>query len=264
MNKVSQPLKVSIVTVCYNSSRTIRDTIESVLSQDYDGIEYIVIDGGSTDGTVQIVKEYGSRIDVFVSEPDRGIYDAMNKGIRAATGDVIGTLNSDDVYADRHAVRTLVEAMSHAGTDAVFADLVYVDPDRTDSVRRYYDSSRWRPSRFRFGWMPAHPTFFIRRHWYERCGLYSGNYKIAADFEMLVRLLYRGGATYTHVARPIVRMRVGGISTRGIKQVWLLNREIVRACRENGIATALPLVLLKFPLKILEVLRGRLSWSAGR
>jgi hypothetical protein len=153
--------------------------------------------------------------------------------------------------------------MFRAGTDAVFGDLVYVDPIRTDSVLRYYNSGRWRPSRFRFGLMPAHPTFFIGRQWYDRCGLYSRNYKIAADFEMLVRLLYRGGATYTYVPRPVVKMRVGGISTSGIKQLWLLNREIVRACRENGIRTTLPLVLLKLPLKVLEILRGRLAPSSG-
>jgi hypothetical protein len=150
-----------------------------------------------------------------------------------------------------------MESMSAAGTDAVFADLVYVDRRDTGKVLRYYDSSRWRPSRFRFGWMPAHPTFFIKREWYERQGLFSLSYRIAADFEMLVRLLYRGGATYTHVARPVIRMRTGGASTRGLRQSWILNREIVRACRANGIWTTLPLVLLKLPAKLMETLRRR-------
>lgn len=173
--------RVSIVTVSFNSCATIRDTIESVLSQDFPDIEYIIVDGGSTDGTREIVAEYGKRISVFVSEPDRGIYDAMNKGIRAATGEVVGLLNSDDVYVDSTVVSGLVHAMYAARTDAVFADLVYVDPHDLSRVRRFYDCARWHPGRFRYGWMPAHPTFFVKRTWYERCGLFSLEYRIAAD-----------------------------------------------------------------------------------
>lgn len=257
MNQPHPLPKVSIVTVCFNSAATIRDTIDSVLAQDYPDIEYIIVDGGSTDATIDIVKQYGNRIARFISEPDRGIYDAMNKGIRAATGGIVGMLNSDDFYIDAHAVSQLVRAMLDANVDSVFADLVYVDPADTSRVRRYYDSSRWHPGRFRFGWMPAHPTFFIKRDWYERCGLFSLNYRIAADFEMLVRLFHRGGASYVHVARPIVKMRMGGVSTGGLRQSWRLNREIVTACRSNGIWTALPLVLLKIPAKFLEILRPR-------
>lgn len=245
--------KLSIITACFNSAATIRDTIDSVLAQDYPSIEYIVIDGGSTDATVDIVKQYGDRISRFVSEPDRGIYDAMNKGLRVATGSIVGMLNSDDFYIDTCVVSELIQAMLDANVDSVFADLVYVDPMDTDRVRRYYDSSRWHPGRFRFGWMPAHPTFFIKRDWYERCGLFSLSYRIAADFEMLVRLLYRGGATYVHVARPVIKMRTGGTSTQGLRQSWLLNREIVTACRSNGIWTTLPLLLLKIPAKFLEL-----------
>lgn len=241
--------------MCFNSARTIRETIESVLSQDYPAIEYIVIDGASNDGTLEILRQYRNRISTLVSEPDRGIYDAMNKGIRVARGEIVGILNSDDIYTDSHVLRQLVGAMTAANTDAVFADLVYVDQMDGRRVRRYYDSSGWHPRRFRFGWMPAHPTFLIKREWYERLGLFSLEYRIAADFEMLVRLLYRGRATYTHVARPVIRMRMGGTSTRGLRQIWLLNREIVRACRANGIWTTLPLMLLKLPAKLMETLR---------
>jgi len=250
--------KVTIITVCYNSEATLRDTIESVLSQDYPNIEYVVIDGASSDRTLQILADYRDRIDVVISEPDRGIYDAMNKGIRLASGEFIGMLNSDDFYIDRRVISDLVCAAQAANVEAVFADLVYVDPVDTTRVRRYYDSSKWSPARFRFGWMPAHPTFFIRREWYTRCGLYSLEYRIAADFEMLVRLLHCGGASYTRVNRPVVRMRLGGISTRGWRHSLLMNSEIVRACRTNGIWTTLPLVLLKVPAKLLEfVRRGR-------
>ncbi|MBI5450736.1 MAG: glycosyltransferase [Gammaproteobacteria bacterium] len=252
-----QSQKVSIITVCFNSSKTIRDAIDSVLSQDYPGIEYIIIDGGSTDGTVEIVQQYKEKISLFVSEPDRGIYDAMNKGINMATGDVVGMLNSDDFYTDTHVIRDLVLAMDTANVDSVFADLVYVDQLDTGRILRYYDSSRWKPCRFRFGWMPAHTTFLIKREWYMRYGLFSLDYRIAADFEMLVRLLYRGAASYIHVARPVIKMRVGGISTRGLRHSWVLNCEIVRACRANGVWTTLPLILLKIPMKLMEIIRRK-------
>jgi glycosyltransferase involved in cell wall biosynthesis len=250
----AQP-SLSIIAVCFNSVATIRDAIDSVLSQDYPGIEYIVIDGGSTDGTVDVIRSYGSRIDSYVSERDRGIYDAMNKGLELARGDVVGMLNSDDIYSDSKVVSSLMAAMTAAQADSVFADVVYVDRSDPSREVRYYDSGRWRPSRFRYGLMPAHPTFFVRRELYSRVGRFSVDYRIAGDFEMLVRILYCARASYVHVPRPVVRMRRGGISTRGIRPLWLLNREIVRACRSNGLWTALPLVLLKIPLKLLEFFR---------
>lgn len=241
---------VSIITVCFNSSSTIRDTIESVLSQDYAEIEYIIVDGASTDGTVEIIEEYRDRIQTFISEPDRGIYDAMNKGLRVARGAIVGVLNSDDLYADSHVVTELIATLERADVDAVFADLVYVDRLDKTQVRRYYDSSGWTPERFRFGWMPAHPTLFVKRERYVRCGPFSLDYQIAADFELLVRLFHRDRTTYTYLKRPVVLMRVGGVSTRGLRQNWIVNAEIVRACRANGIWTTLPLVLLKVPAKL--------------
>jgi glycosyltransferase involved in cell wall biosynthesis len=254
MTQSIQPPTVSIITVSFNSSRTIRDTIESVLSQDYGAIEYIIIDGRSTDGTIEIIREYGDSIRTFVSEADGGIYDAMNKGLRLATGDIVGMLNSDDIYVDSHVVTDMMGAMQRAGADAVFADLLYVDRSDLGRIRRYYDSSRWNPSRFRFGWMPAHPTLFVKRKLYIRCGLFSLDYRIAADFEMLVRLFHRGAASYTYVRRPVVKMRTGGLSTRGLRHSWIINTEIVKACRAHGIRTTLPLVLLKVPVKLLGLL----------
>lgn len=243
---------MSIITVCFNSAATIREAIESVLAQDYPRIEYIVVDGGSTDGTTDIVREYGSRISILVSEPDRGIYDAMNKGIRLASGDIVGMLNSDDAYVDSHVVSDLLRAMEESGTDSVFADVLFVDPKNDRRVVRYYSSARWSPRKFRFGWMPAHPSLLVKRECYGRCGLFSLDYRIAADFEMLVRLLHRNGATYAYVARPVVKMRHGGASTRGALRSLRVNREIVKACRANGIWTTLPLMLLKVPQKLLE------------
>lgn len=247
--------KASIITVCFNSAATVRDTIESVLSQDYPEIEYIIVDGDSQDGTMKIVAEYRDQISTVISEPDHGIYDAMNKGISAATGDVVGILNSDDFYTDSTVVRRLIEQMEAAETDCVFADVVYVDPTNTDRVLRHYDSSRFHPGRLRYGWMPAHPSLMLKRDFYNRYGGYALDYKIAADFEMVARLFHTAGATYVYLPNAVIKMRVGGISTKGFRARWTLNNEIVKACRSNGIRTSLPLVLLKIPLKLLELVR---------
>jgi glycosyltransferase involved in cell wall biosynthesis len=246
--------KVSIITVCFNSAKTIRDTIESVLSQDYPNIEYIVIDGGSNDQTLEIVKEYADRIAVIVSETDNGIYDAMNKGIALASGDVVGMLNSDDIYMNAHAVSELMKTMQDAHSDSVFADLVIVDPENLNKVLRYYDSSYFNPSKFRFGWMPAHPTFFVKRALYDKVGPYSLDYQISADYEMLIRLLWVQKASYAYLQKPVVRMRYGGASTSGLGRNWLLNKEIVKACTTNGIYTNIAILALKIPRKLFGLL----------
>ena len=177
-------MRVSVITVCFNSAATIRDTIESVLTQDYKDIEYIIIDGGSTDQTLQIISEYKNYISKFITEPDRGIYDAMNKGIRLASGDVVGMLNSDDLYISQTAISELMGAMNSSGADAVYADLIIVDPVRTDKVLRYYSSKHFTVAKFRYGWMPAHPTFFVKKSAYDVAGLFSTVFRIAADFDM--------------------------------------------------------------------------------
>ena len=246
--------KVSIITVCFNSAKTIRETIESVLSQDYPDIEYIIIDGGSSDETLAVVKEYADRIAVIVSERDRGIYDAMNKGVDLATGDIIGMLNSDDVYINEHAVSELMKTMQNAKSDSVFADLVIVDQLDLDRVLRYYDSSFFHPNKFRFGWMPAHPTFFVKKVIYDKVGPYSLDYKISADYEMLIRLLWVEKATYAYLPKPVVRMRYGGASTSGFSRNWLLNKEIVKACKANGIYTNLGILALKIPRKLIGLM----------
>lgn len=251
--------KVSIITVCFNSAKTIRNTIESVLSQDYPDIEYIVIDGDSSDETVAIIKEYADSIAVIVSEKDSGIYDAMNKGVALASGDIVGMLNSDDVYINTHAVSDLMKKMQDAKADSVFADLVIVDPLDLSKILRYYDSSYFSPSNFRFGWMPAHPTFFVKKSLYDKVGPYSLSYKISADYEMLIRLLWVQKASYAYLQKPVVRMRYGGASTADLSRNLLLNREIVQACRANGISTNLFLVLLKIPAKLLGLIGRRSS-----
>jgi len=248
-------ITVSVITVCFNSASTIRDTINSVLEQDYPCIEYLVIDGASTDGTVEIVKDFGDKISNIISEPDDGIYDAMNKGIEVATGDVVCMLNSDDTYASSSSVRNLVECMESEGTDTVFADLVITAPLDTGHILRYCDASRFNLSRFRFGWMPPHPTFLAKRELYKNWGYYSLKYKIASDYEMMVRLLYKARVSYAYLPKVVVKMRAGGISTAGFRSSWVLNKEIVDACRVNGLKTNIFNVLLKIPEKILEYFR---------
>ena len=255
-------MKVSIITVSYNSVRTIRATIESVLSQDYPNLEYLIVDGGSTDGTVAILREYADRITRWVSEKDQGMYDAMNKGIAMATGDVIGILNSDDTYMTNYVVSKMMQALTAAQADVVFADLILVDQHHPEKVLRYYDSGNFKPSKFRYGWMPAHPTVFIRKPIYDAVGPFVTDYKIAADYEMLIRVLAVHAASYCYVAKPIVRMRSGGASTAGWSRNWILNQEIVRACRTNGIQTNMGLLLLKIPAKLWGAILGRFGKAA--
>jgi glycosyltransferase involved in cell wall biosynthesis len=256
-------LKLTIITVCFNSAKTLADAIESVQSQNYGPLEHIIIDGGSTDGSVSLIEQLASRPDSkisrWLSEPDLGIYDAMNKGLSLASGDVIGFLNSDDMYSSPQALSELMGALQKNHVDCVFADLVYVDFLDTQKVLRYYNSGHFRPSRFRWGWMPAHPTFLAKRTLFDRAGIFSLDYKIAADYELLLRMLWVERASYVYLPKPLVRMRVGGVSTSGMAHSLLLNREIVTACRDNGIYTNLAMVLTKVPLKFLELVRGRLS-----
>lgn len=243
-------LKVSIITVSFNSAKTIASTIDSVLSQDYPNIEYILVDGGSTDGTVDIIQQNQSRIGKWISEKDRGMYDAMNKGIAMATGDVIGILNSDDVYMNTHVISELIELMQSKRAQVVFADLILVDQFDDQKVLRYYDSGHFHPNKFKYGWMPAHPTVFVKRELYEAVGNFSTTYQIAADYEMLIRILAIQRARYAYLPKPVVRMRAGGVSTSGLSRNWILNQEIVRACKENGIYSNMAMLLLKLPFKL--------------
>lgn len=250
-------MKISIITVVWNNKDTIKDAIDSVLGQTYEDIEYIIVDGASSDGTVEIVQSYGDAITKFISEPDKGLYDAMNKGINLATGDVIGILNSDDFYIDKYVIEKVVKLFKEKEIDSLFADLIYVRPENLDKTVRYYDSGQFKPEKFAYGWMPAHPTFFVKKSAYDKYGLFKTDYKIAADYELLVRFLYKHKLTYFYLQKPIIKMRVGGVSTSGLKSNWVLNQEIIRACQENGIKTNMLKVLLKYPKKILGLIKGR-------
>jgi len=248
-------LKVSIITVVYNSRFTISDTIESVLSQDYSEIEYIIVDGLSSDGTQEIIRSYGDRITHFVSEKDKGIYDAMNKGIKIASGDIIGILNSDDFYVNNDVISTVVKEFEANNFDSVFADLVYVKREKPEKIVRYYDSSYFNLKKFAYGLMPAHLTFFVKRNIYERYGLFKIDYKIASDYELLTRFLSKYQISYSYIPKVIIKMRTGGLSTKSLKSNWILNKEIVRACAENGINTNIFKIYSKYFSKFLQLLK---------
>ncbi len=247
-------LKISIITVAYNSETTIRDTIESVISQTYPNIEYIIVDGKSTDKTLDIVNEYREKISLVISEPDKGIYDAMNKGITYATGDVIGILNSDDFYETTDALEYMAnQIILHPEVDIFFGDLVFCKQNNTTIVTRIYQAKSFKPWKLRFGWMPPHPSTFIRKKAYNLVGSYSLKYKISADYEMFVRMLFSHKLSYKWCNKILVRMRQGGISTSGYKNSLNLNKEIVSACKYNGLYTNIILVMLKIPFKLLEL-----------
>lgn len=252
-----QSKKISIITVCYNSAETIRDTLESVISQDYPFIEYIVIDGASSDGTMDILDEYRDRIDLIISEADQGIYDAMNKGVRRATGDFIGILNSDDVYSDISVISRVAGALESSGAETLFADLCIVDRFNLDKVLRVCSGRNFRVSNLKWGLAIPHPTFFVSQQCYERLGQYKLGYRVSADFELIARLLYRHEVSYVYLRSRIVKMRRGGISTTGIWGRIHQNLEIVRACRENQIYTNVLMVSMKLPFKLLEYVKAR-------
>lgn len=243
-------MKISIITVVRNNKKTIKNAIESVLGQTYKDIEYIVIDGASTDGTVEVVKSYGDKISKFVSESDNGLYDAMNKGIALASGDVVGILNSDDFYIDNGVIERVVKEFEKSQASSVFADLVYVKSDNLNKVVRYYDSSYFTPQRFAYGWMPAHPTFFVRRCVYEKYGLFRTDLKIAADFDILARFLYTHKISYSYMKEVLVKMRLGGVST-SLSSIWINNIEQLRICRQNSIDTNIFKIISKYPSKLM-------------
>ena len=250
-------MKISLVTVTFNSAQTLRYTIQSVLFQSYSDIEYIIVDGRSKDDTLDLIKEYEPQFNgrmCWISENDNGIYDAMNKGIRMATGDIVGIINSDDFYHRRDTIMRVSEAFKNSDVQAVYGDVRFVNPQNLDKTVRYYSSKRFTPEMFRFGFMPAHPTFFTYRKYFEEFGYYKTDYKIAADYELLIRFLYVHQLKSKYLPFDFMKMRTGGTSTASIKSNILLNKEIVRACKENGIWTCMPLLFLKYLVKVFELL----------
>ena len=284
-------MKISLITACYNSAKTIKTAIDSVLSQKGVEIEYIVVDGGSKDGTVDLLKSYEPKFNGrmrWISEPDKGMYDAINKGIKMATGDVIGILNADDVLATDDTLAHIAEQFSHKEqerqeivenrsdlistsafntdscpltpdplrVDAVYADIRFVREGETvEALRgaktvRYCSAAKWRPWMFRFAAMVPHPSFYVRRECFERLGVYSLDYRICADFELELRYLYLAKLRSAYLPECVVVMRMGGMSTAGWRSNVLINREDLRALRSHGIWSCLPLIYLKYLFKV--------------
>lgn len=231
-------IKITIITAAYNSGRTIRDTIESVLRQTYKDIEYLIVDGGSTDETLEIIKKYEPRFSGrmrYISEPDNGLYDAMNKGIRMATGDVAGILNSDDFFYDDRVLETVANAfMNDATLDCTYGDLLFVDAEDTHKVVRKWKGSQYRQGAFFHGWHPAHPTFYCRTEYFRKYGGFDTTFRVSADFELMLRLIEKHHLKNKYIARNLVYMRTGGVSTGSVKNILRGNKGVLQAFKKNG------------------------------
>ena len=249
-------MRITIITVCYNSAKTIANTLISVREQNYKNIEHIVIDGGSKDNTLEVVAAEGAHVAKLVSERDNGIYDAMNKGIKLATGDVVAFLNADDFYKDADVLSRVARVMQAEQLDALYGDVEFFRPGQQDTVARRYNSGRFTAGRLGWGWMPAHPALFVRRALFERYGVFRTDYRIAGDFEFIARVFKHPELRHRHLPESLVRMQLGGVSTSGWRATLQLNREMMRACRANSIPTNWVKMLLRYPIKALEFFRA--------
>ena len=249
-------MKISVITATYNSGKTLRDTIESVLNQDYPDIEYIIIDGASKDNTMDIIREYECRFNgrlKWISEPDKGIYDAMNKGIYMATGDVIGILNSDDFYTSNIIVKYIANKLQSSDIDAVYGDIHYVNDDDLKKCVRYYSSKAFKRWQMRLGLMPAHPSFYCRKKLYEKYGGFDLSYKVAADFECLLRLIFVHKIRTQYIPMDFVTMRTGGASTNGLASHKQILKDHLKAYKKNGVYSNIFFESLRYAYKVLDV-----------
>lgn len=245
-------MKVSILTVVYNGAATIRHCIESVLGQDYPDIEYIIVDGNSKDGTQEIVQSYGDKIARFLSEPDAGIYDAMNKGIQLATGDVIGILNADDFYAYPSVISEVAGVLASSNADASYGDLEYIDANDATVVRRKWVSGAYKVGAFLNGWMPPHPTFFVRKEVYNTHGRFRLDLGSAADYELMLRFVHRENIKLAYLPKVLVKMRAGGVSNSTLKNRIAANRNDRLAWKINNLKPRFYTLWLKPLRKIIQ------------
>ena len=250
-------MKVSVITVSYNSAETIEATVQSVLSQMHRNIEYIIIDGRSKDNTVHIVNKYKDSIAVIVSEPDSGIYDAMNKGVALATGDIVGILNSDDFYADNNVIADVVKKFKDTDCDALYADLVYVNREDTNQVIRVWSAGEYKPGRFLHGWMPPHPTFFVKKSVYNKLGAYNTSLRSAADYELMLRFIHKNKIALSYLPRIITKMRSGGQSNVSLRNRLKANIEDRVAWRMNDIKPSWYTLTWKPLSKVFQYLRKK-------
>lgn len=248
-------MKTSVITVCYNSAKTLERTLRSVVEQDYQDVEHIVIDGGSSDGSADILAIYRTRLAHLVSEPDHGIYDAMNKGLALARGEIICFLNADDHYASPQVLSQVAKKMQAHRLDALMGDVGYFHERSPQCIVRRFRSDRFTPERLGWGWMPAHPALFLSKKVIQRVEKFRTDYIIAGDFEFIVRAFHGHALRYEHIPEVLVFMQTGGASTGGWRSKVLLNKEVLRACQENGLQTHMLKILSKYPAKLMEIMR---------
>jgi len=242
-------LKISIVTPAFNSAATIRDTLESIGNQDYPDMEHIIVDGGSKDETLEIVAEY-PHVSKVISEPDRGLYDAMNKGVKMATGEVVVVLNSDDFYTHSQVLSRVATKLKEVCADTLYADLEYVDPENTARVVRHWKAGEFHPKNFQRGWMPPHPTFFVRRYLYDQLGCFNTSFRFSADYELMLRFLLKNKVSTCYLPEVTVRMRAGGASNANWRNRFRANLEDRRAWKMNDLRPQFYTLYLKPLLKI--------------
>lgn len=260
MNKEKEKPLVSIITVCYDSKKYIRDTIESVLNQTYDNIEYIIVDGDSNDNTLDIIKRYASKFDgkmKWISEADNGIYDAMNKGINLANGDIIATLNSDDVYADDKVLEDIIEIFNKENCEACYGNVAMVNRDDLNQISRLWktDSGKYF-SQLKYGWVPAHPSFFAKKSLYDEYGNFDLDFEIAADFDLLCRFIEKNNIKLSYLDKTLIKMRIEGTSNNSLKAIYQGNKEAFLSLKKNGVFPYL--IFLKPLRKILHLLKAKL------
>ena len=241
-------MKVSVITICYNAASEIDETIRSVMVQDHQDIEHIVIDGGSTDGTQEKIKRYSECIAHFVSEKDNGVYDAMNKGLRLATGEVVAFVNAGDMMATRNTVSYMVRAFTEQDADAIYGDALMVDPNDITKVKRFWKGGEYDRANFKKGWMPPHLGTYIRKSAYDQHGLFNTDLKVSADYELMFRFLYKHKLRARYVPKVLVRFRLGGVSNRSLVHIWRANVEVYEAWKLNNEPVS-PLIVLRKPLR---------------
>ena len=249
-------MKISIITATLNSARHISGCIHSVYNQTYPNVEQIIIDGKSTDNTLNIIRFLPNRVSSIVSETDKGLYDAMNKGIKLAAGDIIGILNSDDLYIDNHVLQDVADLMTKTGSDSLYADLFYVSAANPDKIMRYWQTKEFVPGSFAKGWHPPHPTFFVRKEIYERYGLFDTNLKVSADLELMLRFLEKNRISTCYLPCPILKMRLGGESSGTLKKRIIGNINCYKAFKKNGIKVSPLYFIYRAWPKVLQVMNG--------
>jgi len=248
-------MKVSVITGVLNRVNTIEDCIRSILGQSYKDIEHIIIDGGSTDGTLDVIYSYKDKIAKIVSEPDNGIYDALNKGIGLASGEIIGILHSDDFYAHDRVIENVVSVFKRENVDSCYGDLEYVSKENPDRVIRYWKVSSYSERKFKYGWMLAHPAFFVKKWVYDKYGYFKTDFKIAADYELTLRFLLKHRISTFYVPEVLIKMRMGGVSNRGLKNLFIKTCEDYKAWRVNNLKIGTFTILLKSLVKIPQFFR---------